>query len=308
MGPDLILSTDDNSQPSQNAAGACMFGEILLDTGNCTCAIGYELASAGCTPCSRGRYKPKAGPDSCSECPPGYHATDTGNAQCSRCLQGYYQPYPGSTECLTCASPMSSAFGSSACDVCEAGFYRVSDFLAPSAANCRECPQTFECVLNTTLATVNVLPGYWRLSATATRAYVCAGTSCLGGMDAGDFGSGYCAANYTGPLCEVCVDADKYYDKIKKRCKDCPTVTAGILRIASGFFGFFFVCLFLAWAFLKVQRESMAMRTSRLLATFVQRVRSIGPVASLKLTFSFTQIVGLIPTVYRLDLPENYRK
>ena len=136
----------------------------------------------------------------------------------------------------------------------------------------------------------------WRLSGSATRLYRCKGKTCAGGSHSGNLGSDYCAANYSGPLCEVCVQPDHYYLESKHVCEACPTVGNGVGRIIGQFVVLVAILVFLAWAGLRFQRET-ALRSYRSLATFVQRVRSIGPTASLKILFSFNQIVNLIPKV-----------
>ena len=188
----------------------------------------------------------------------------------------------------------------------------------------------------------------------------------MGGRNAGDLGSGYCAANYSGPLCEVCSSSEQYYDKGERLCKDCelsfrtdsneeheasncefdvrrsllagPDISAGVVRILVVFFLAIILILLATWIFLRVLRDNAVVllrtRDLRHAAMFLQRVRlsenqmkpkfltmrkpilstclyqvrSIGLVACFKILFSFTQIVGLIPIVYRLDLPTQYRK
>jgi transcription elongation factor Elf1 len=117
---------------------------------------------------------------------------------CTICGRGWYQPYEGSAECLRCAHPTSSEAGSSVCDICAEDTYRVHAALAPSVSNCRACPISFQCGFNTTLETVYVRPGFWRLSERASQAYACDGGAdgpCVGGSIAGDLGRGYCANN-----------------------------------------------------------------------------------------------------------------
>ena len=84
--------------------------------------------------------------------------------------------------------------------------------------------------MNTTLATAGVIRGYWRLSGRAKQTYRCDGSHCVGGLEAGRWGSSYCAANYSGPKCEVCVQPDEYYEKAERQCARCPTVSDAILK------------------------------------------------------------------------------
>ena len=83
------------------------------------------------------------------------------------------------------------------CKFCEAGTYENN-------GDCVECPRGTSCSQNSTLATINVSRGYWRYSVRSTELYRCSfgggGSSpCLGGL-----GTGFCAADHSGPKCEVC--------------------------------------------------------------------------------------------------------
>ena len=159
-GPSLVYSTADNSQPTQTTSGTCLAGEVILPSGNCTCASGYHLSGTGsCRRCESGTYKASPGSDQCTPCPPGSHSADRGASQCTLCPVGHYQPYSRSVECLVCASPTSAKPGSAECDVCASGNYRASFAEPPSSTNCVACPKSATCYLNTSLDTLYVKPG-----------------------------------------------------------------------------------------------------------------------------------------------------
>ena len=223
-GVEMTYSTTDNSLPLQLSASSCSPGEVLIG-GECICDRGLELRGSRCALCESGKFKSTAGPGLCMECAQGSFQTSQGATDCARCGEGWYQPYRGSsTGCLSCTLPMSSAPGSATCTICAASTYQALSDEPASTRNCRPCPAAFACSLNTTLADVYVLPGFWRLSARAETAYRCRGASnhslaalgytgntnrlartgatspCSGGTVAGR----YCSSDKaSGALCEV---------------------------------------------------------------------------------------------------------
>ena len=105
------------------------------------------------------------------------------------------------------------------------------------------CP-TFgaTCAVNSTLSSIALLPGYWRLSPRSLELSLCnsrtvGGTqvsACRGGSVAGVDGGGYCAPGHRGPLCQVCEAAYTHFDPITTQCEACPTVesTLGVPAVA----------------------------------------------------------------------------
>ena len=45
---------------------------------------------------------------------------------------------------------------------------------------------------------------------------------CKGGASAGEDGEGYCEASHRGPLCEVCTEERRHFDRRVARCVACP--------------------------------------------------------------------------------------
>ena len=192
-------------------------------------------------------------------CPPGYVSQQIGLSsfdECERCPEGNYCDGSGSVipceigrygalsadqasglqaanQCTRCSASKTTiregATSENEC-VCAAGFY-VNQY-----GRCQACSEDggLRCGhLNTTLETVEILPGSWRISAGTAKLYACASkggwTPCQGGADAGDQGDGYCADGYHGPRCELCDGPpySKYFDKVlNARCQDCGDVTA----------------------------------------------------------------------------------
>ena len=96
---------------------------------------------------------------------------------------------------------------------------------------CAVCPENItECLPNTSLKNITVLPGYWRDSFQTSHVYkckykdLCAGSpSPYGGrflISSSDKGY-YCADNHTGALCEACVKSDQYFNEADGRCTNC---------------------------------------------------------------------------------------
>eukprot|EP00327_Prymnesium_parvum_P030761 CAMPEP_0195606718 /NCGR_PEP_ID=MMETSP0815-20121206/7832_1 /TAXON_ID=97485 /ORGANISM="Prymnesium parvum, Strain Texoma1" /LENGTH=168 /DNA_ID=CAMNT_0040746473 /DNA_START=32 /DNA_END=535 /DNA_ORIENTATION=- len=126
--------------------------------------------------------------------------------------------------CEPCPSGLSSAPGSSSCDLCAAGRYLAFGQTA-SAANCILCPPGAFCETNTTVETLKILHGYWRLTTLTSKISACAKTASAGDPPAckgGTAGAATCAANHTGPLCEVCLQDHQYFND--GACRNCPPV------------------------------------------------------------------------------------
>ena len=85
------------------------------------------------------------------------------------------------------------------------------------------------CATNTTLQTLRLTSGIWRLGSDSLDLQRCADyddsskTPCLGGADAGDDGDGYCREGHTGPLCSSCINASTYLND-NGECAACPAV------------------------------------------------------------------------------------
>ena len=219
------------------------------------------------------------------------------------------------------------------CNVCAEGFYEAlaprggavaADAGQPQALVCLPClgapgSQLAVCAQNSTLQTVRLTPGHWRLSDRSNVVSECAKvmrdgsefSPCIGGDSAGDGGRGYCADGHQGVRCEVCSDgADgqaRYFKSADAQCVDCPplAVTVGVVGyiILGGFALYFFVTLVRRCC---VRRHHQWwLRTVRRAALWVDAYALI-PKA--KLLITFYQSAVLIPKVYDISLPEHYYK
>eukprot|EP00966_Prymnesium_polylepis_P288265 6658297-Prymnesium_polylepis.1 len=104
--------------------------------------------------------------------------------------------------------------------MCIPNYHKVA---ADASFECKDCLSGATCGENTSLATVKLLPGHWRLSETSEVVSKCeeigtAQSPCKGGSDA----SGYCREGHTGPLCKLCTEDNKFY--LEGSCVSCPAV------------------------------------------------------------------------------------
>ncbi|KAL3917863.1 MAG: hypothetical protein SGPRY_006236, partial [Prymnesium sp.] len=105
-------------------------------------------------------------------------------------------------QCVPCPLFTSSAEGEGDCNVCAAGRYRQTG-VAASSDNCKPCLAGAICDWNSTLATIHVKRGFWRLSPLTSRLYACdtegeegnISSACNGGI-AGDVS---CSPGHAGP-------------------------------------------------------------------------------------------------------------
>ena len=288
-GASLVFSTADNSRPLAISLVSCPTGTVRTVSGFCGCDRGYlyDPASSRCELCPVGKFKAGAGnAETCSSCEPGTHAPFPGSSSCLACDVGFYQPFTQQSKCIPCRFPGSSLPGSTSCDVCAPGMYQagvrpsLDDFNETAAGpTCHECPEYFECPLNTHLSDVLLLPGYWRLSSEATIAYPCAGNGsvpCSGGRLVGEAGADYCSGNSSGPLCEAC-PYSHYFDSDTFRCSSCADLNFTDKLVL---FGAVVGVLVLLW---------LAMTHSPTLREVSFRVHHLKVVPALKMTIAMTQ-------------------
>eukprot|EP00966_Prymnesium_polylepis_P319115 7370783-Prymnesium_polylepis.3 len=121
---------------------------------------------------------------------------------------------------------------SARCTVCAESFYRPhAEYLATECKSC-DAVAGVRCRSNTTTATLILSAGYWRHSTATMQTLSCRSkgrwSPCLGGVDAGEVGDGYCQTGYRRPRCEVCdaLESSMCFDKLKVRCLDCGDVAA----------------------------------------------------------------------------------
>ena len=146
--------------------------------------------------------------------------------------------------CDQCPEHTSSADRSVECNTCSEGYYRTDANVTASFETCVRCLDGAQCERNSTLTTLNLSVGYWRLSLNAPEITACSGSSanvrCIGGV--GSLSKGeiegrrlaeaaredaalFCAPDYTGPECQLCRAGGGFYlNDDSGLCHACPDV------------------------------------------------------------------------------------
>jgi len=195
---------------------------------------------------------------------------------------------------------------STGCTLCAPGYYRTDSSLP--ASSCTSCGfiQGGVCDINTTIQTIYIKPGYWRMSGESLEILPCdtgtdSGTfasSCKGGYSSED--DGYCLEEFTGPSCALCVNRSQYFEN--GACINCPSISGNILLILG--------CLLAGSVCLFGMQVIGAWYAPRLRWNVIHRmhwyVASFAVIPKLKLVISFFQIVRLVPDVFELSLPDHY--
>ena len=225
------------------------------------------LGKDSCEPCPAGWWSGKNGSTSfsdCKVCPAGTYGKEGGQStakcsglckpgtyssggmrECIRCGKGRFQAESGGSICASCLVKMTTmGEGSTRCG-CEAGYYMTSNDQKKlrskssdpaTEPTCTVCGEGVTCESMTTLANVEVYPGYWRANSKSSAIYpcpykqACTGTrSTLSGSNSSSnssgYSSGYCAPGYTGMLCGVC---EHGYSRTENGCYRCPSMGASI--------------------------------------------------------------------------------
>ena len=225
-----------------NVTVVCAFGLSVGPDGRCACPPGEERdananTATSCTACLAGKHKSSVGDFPCSDCSFGTAENAEGARECSPCAAQTYSPATGATTCLACPERTNSSAGAAVCDVCARGFYKEDTATIASPATCHACLSLASCESNSTLATISLLPGHWRLTGRSNDISLCrthngpngTGSVCLGGLNVGELGAGYCSEGHTGPKCEVCTVEGTYFDKDAGECRGCPSALSRIV-------------------------------------------------------------------------------
>ena len=183
-----------------------------------------DIGSARETACQKGTHSNVSGLTSkvaCEECPPGYWCNGGRKVACS---EATYNPHRGggsSLDCKPCptASTTLSPAASSLSDCVCARLYYSSGTNASEAPVCTPCGLGAKCdTVGVTIATLELLPGYWRQGVNATALFRCPDAAVLSSGCQGGTGNP-CKPSLHGPFCTLCVDDSLYYDD--SECKTC---------------------------------------------------------------------------------------
>ena len=217
------------NQKASSTCVACEAGSYQSKNGSTTCdetSNGTYTSATGmqeALPCPAGTYS-KVGSTSCSNCAPGTWSV-AGSSTCTPCGVGEYTSPTGG--CAPCApGTFADEAGASVCakcfDVLGAGYTSLE-----GAAKCEvatrlhywdtkqdmplECPIGAKCdVEGLTTETLEIEPGFSRLSTSTSKIYECATGNCLGtGNSTGNSSctgdsACTCAEGSGGVLCAVC--------------------------------------------------------------------------------------------------------
>ena len=206
------------------------------------------------------------------------------------------------------------------CVACAQGFYELD------GSSCVECASVVgadpDCPAGSTVATLRLQQGYWRLSNRTTDIVPCESQRACSpsSADAGraaaadattDDGSGYCGDEYRGPLCALCVNETKYFSTASGECEDCPTdgvATGRFLAVTMLVLAF----VLLLATFQEIARQlaqcgvAMVVRAVVSLSWLSHAVIHLRLGSKFKLLVSFAQVFSMLPTVYEVSLPEDY--
>lgn len=138
-------------------------------------------------------------------------------------------------------------------------------------------------------------------------------TPCIGGESAGNDGDGYCQLHHRGPRCTVCSQVDHYYDSGEARCVHCPSSSGGV------FTGIFASVLVAVAACMLISKRSSSRGPQPAKLPAVQRAEdfgkrvshfssAVGLRATIKIIFTWGQLVALMPRVYDVSLPPEYKR
>ena len=152
-----------------------------------------------------------------------------------------------------------------------------------------------ESEVEVTVANLDVLPGYWRLSNLTEKIYPCSTmndrTPCIGGV-----GVNYCSNATGGPLCASCLQPQngmrRRHGDQHANCLECKRTQMGavavLLFVLLG--GAVFICALLRAAF-----RIPALR--KLLLCVLKTWRELGITSKLKLLFAYFQVMTLMPEI-----------
>jgi len=187
--------------------------------------------------------------------------------------------------------------GVAGCQICNEGYFRPSDDAA-----CEPCLEGAHCPLNSSLATIEMRDGFWRLSPYATRLLSCVNKSsvaCLGGSV-----SGACAPAHGGPLCKTCISDDEYFDSDTGACLDCPDGSGP--AVASTLIVVLLAAASAAAYLIFVRPPQSLFMMSQWLNEMVLLLRALGTGAKIRIGVAFYQCITVVATIYLVDMPDEY--
>ena len=231
-----------------------------------------------------------------SNCPPGRVLMQDGTCGCR---SGYFASSETRGVCETCPKGVSSlpgSVGAAACSFCDEGFYSRAH-----GEPCVQCLTGGECPLNSTLSTILLRKGFWRLSPYSTVIEACTGDNdtspCVGGRN-----KGTCAAGFLGHRCGSCSNSSLYYND--GVCKVCPSTAERFLVVTFIAAGAGIV-LRVLWILFK-RPPSQLEPLSQLMRHTADVSSQIGLGLKFRIAIAFYQCVSAATSVYLLGIPQGY--
>ena len=292
-----------------NLTGLGAAAQCMICPAGSVCAVVGSVVPVNCAP---GSFTSEMGRSSCTGCEPGRNQPARGQTGCGICPSRTFSSFIGAVECNNCLSHLSSYPGSIECGICDEGFFRRDSRTKATPEACEPCfEKGARCLVDATLETMVVLPGFWRLSNRSRVITKCKGGAveqrCIGGTDAGASGEGYCGKHYTGPECLLCRGGRGLYRK-KGECIDCPEV-GGKIAVLAGLavaIAALVVAFYLALFHRLGGRVAALKPTRRMVAWVHSYVIILGLPAKLKILFSFYGIITVLDTTYDARMPQSY--
>ena len=174
--------------------------------------------------------------------------------------------------------------------------------MATASASCVSCIPGGRCPWNSTLSTMLLREGFWRLAPSSRQILSCinlANASCMGGRH-----SGWCNDGYKGPQCAVCSESGKHHDDIEG-CIDCPNATGPTLFAVAVLMGATLFAI-AVWYLYSHPPDRLREHSFRLHST-VDTLRAFGWGAKVRIGISWYQCFTVMNTVYGVTLPKMYK-
>jgi hypothetical protein len=227
------------------------------------------------------------------------------------CSKGSYNPLADqtfATACIVCPVHSDTLYEKSTAEsdcLCAPGFY---DANMSATVECIECPIGTDCGSGSTLHSLPLLRGYYRLSIDTIDVRLCpdshSSSGCVGGV------GNPCAAGLGGPYCLTCsnsstADGERVYYQRATRdviatCKACGGTVGNTAIVAVGVVAAFALLLQL---FHCVRRRLSPTTIKRLI--YVNG--SFTPRNKLKILLTFYQISTKVPIVFEVSFPADVK-
>lgn len=234
------------------------------------------------------------------------------------CLSNFYKSWPEGScalchaKCTECHEDSGRVDPDIACS-CVQTFYEIKPEV------CTECPEGSDCsVGGSTLKSLSLHPGHWRVGSQATDVYVCkVKEACLGGSSAGDAS---CAEGYGGPRCELCVEG--FYPNANGECLVCPASdnsdSIGSLLTSPGpllVLAILFIalsCVFMKWRKKRMAKNQNKKEESEENApppNLIERAHEYykSKATRIRILVGFFQILNMLPNILKqVKFPGNF--